>query len=460
MAKRESDKEFTVAARQDDQGENRESVPVYFLSLRVENVLCFGPKQTLDLSNGKGAPVPWTIILGDNGVGKTTLLKCLAGCEFTETILIGSKDGGEERVMLPRGFREECIQDLLVRGQPEITTQLCSGSDLRSAINGKTQPHMGHTSIGRRYCSPIDSSFGSLRCYGYGASRRMARASLSESDETQNSESLLDEGSELINAEEWLLQADYAASKDSSPAQKFARRRDQIKEVLIKLLPDVSDIRITTPTKEGQVSFLEFQTPYGWVRLQALSLGYRSMIAWVVDLATRLFKRFPNSPDPLAEPAVVLVDEIDLHLHPSWQRKILAYLSERFPNTQFIATAHSPLVVQAVEDANVVLLRKEGDHVVIENNRESVRGWRVDQILTSDLFGLPSARSLKYEALMAEREQILSKPKLTARDDKKLADIRSQLEVWPVGENAEDREAMDIIRRAAQSLKKKEKAGS
>src|SRR5215208_3433494 len=53
-------------------------LPAYFLSLTVENVRCFGPKQTLDLSDGKGRPAQWTIILGDNGVGKTTLLQCLS----------------------------------------------------------------------------------------------------------------------------------------------------------------------------------------------------------------------------------------------------------------------------------------------------------------------------------------------------------------------------------------------
>ncbi len=50
----------------------------YFLSLTVENIRCFGPAQTLDLSDGHGRPAPWTIILGENGLGKTTLLTCLA----------------------------------------------------------------------------------------------------------------------------------------------------------------------------------------------------------------------------------------------------------------------------------------------------------------------------------------------------------------------------------------------
>jgi predicted ATP-binding protein involved in virulence len=75
------------------------------------------------------------------------------------------------------------------------------------------------------------------------------------------------------------------------------------------------------------------------VRLSSLGLGYRTMIAWMVDLAVRLFKRYPDSEDPLAEPAIVLVDEIDLHMHPKWQRDIMQFLTDRFPT-------HIPLVME------------------------------------------------------------------------------------------------------------------
>src|SRR5262249_47394701 len=63
------------------EGKEPERLPAYFLSLSLENVRCFGPKQTLDLSDGNGKPAPWTIILGLNGTGKTTLLQSLVGFE-------------------------------------------------------------------------------------------------------------------------------------------------------------------------------------------------------------------------------------------------------------------------------------------------------------------------------------------------------------------------------------------
>ena len=175
----------------------------------------------------------------------------------------------------------------------------------------------------------------------------------------------------------------------------------------------------------------------------------------MVDFANRMFERYPRSNNPLNEPAIVLVDEIDLHLHPKWQRTIMNYLSERFVNTQFIVTAHSPLVVQSVTDVNVALLRREGDHVIIDNNPQAIKGWRADQILTSDLFGLPTARSVKIEKLQIQRRKILSKAKLTKTDQGKLRTIEHKMGELPTAETPVDIEAMKIIRGAAKSLKKR-----
>ena len=63
-------------------------------------------------------------------------------------------------------------------------------------------------------------------------------------------------------------------------------------------------------------------TPYGMVTLDALRLGYQTMTAWTVDLAWRLYLRYPEADEPMQEPAIVLIDELDLHLHPRWQRQL------------------------------------------------------------------------------------------------------------------------------------------
>jgi hypothetical protein len=304
----------------------------------------------------------------------------------------------------------------------------------------------GHTAIGR--------DISQLICYGYGATRRMGAVALSEQQGRDTTASLFSDDVTLLNAEEWLLQADYSALVDS-PLQKQARtRRDQLIEVLINLLPDVTDIRFVRPTELGRKPRVEVQVPYGWVSISDLSLGYRALVAWIVDLAYRMFERYPESENPLAEPAIVLVDEIDLHLHPKWQRQLISYLTERFPNTQFIVTAHSPLIVQAATDANIVLLRREGDHVVIDNDVEAIRGWRIDQVLTSDLFGLETARPPEYDELLAERTKLLGKAKLTKKDESRLKKLEAEIGDLPAGETAADVEAMDVIRRAAEVLKR------
>ena len=178
------------------------------------------------------------------------------------------------------------------------------------------------------------------------------------------------------------------------------------------------------------------------------------MIAWMVDFASRMVDRYSDGPDPLAEPAVVLVDEIDLHLHPKWQRELIGFLTERFPNTQFIATAHSPLIVQAAADANIALLRREGDHVVIDNDPDTIKNWRVDQILTSDLFGLKTARPPEIEDLLLHRRRLLTKPKLTRADKKKLTEIESKIGALPTGDSFEQAKTMELIRESIELLKR------
>jgi uncharacterized protein (TIGR02646 family) len=107
---------------------------------------------------------------------------------------------------------------------------------------------------------------------------------------------------------------------------------------------------------------------------------------------------------------------------------------------------------KAAPDAKVVVLRRRDDGVVIDNAPPSVRKWRIDQILTSELFDLPSARAPELDASIAERDAILAKPELTDQDQQRLTELREQLGALPHGDTPEGIEAMDIIRRAAKAL--------
>lgn len=432
----------------------------YFLSLDVERVLCFKDKQVLDLSDGNGNPAQWTVILGNNGVGKTTLLRCLAGMEVVHL--------PEYEDALPLLFRISSSKYL--RNWNDLETLFLSGARCSASfLSGIKLTEINEDSTlfprgeaPKVYCS-IDigvsisksdcwKSIENLQCYGYGAIRKPGKISLTDSFNSENSASLFLDDCELINAEEWLLQTDYSIKTASGQTyNRLKQQFDQMTDALKRILPDVEDIQIAPADEERSRPTTEFLTPYGWVQLSSLGLGYRTMIAWMVDLAARLFQRYPDSPDPLAEPAIVLVDEIDLHLHPKWQRTIMSFLTERFPNTQFIVTAHSPLVVQAAKNANIVLLRREGDRVVIDNNPEIVDNWRVDQVLTS-VFELPTARPADVEPLLIRRQELLSQAHLSESDEAELRELEAGIGTLPTGESLEDIKAMDIIRRAAKLL--------
>ena len=109
----------------------------------------------------------------------------------------------------------------------------------------------------------------------------------------------------------------------------------------------------------------------------------------------------------------------------------------------------------APKDANIVVLRKEGDHVVIDNNNESVQNWRLDQILNSDLFDFIGVRGPETEQWLEERKELLQKKTLTPEEQERLKVLNEQANALPTADDVEDIEAMEIIRKAAGYLKNK-----
>jgi predicted ATPase len=445
----------------------------YFASITVSGIRCFGPEQTLNLLDRWGNPARWTVLLGDNGVGKTTLLQVLALVAPVKT----SDFVKEQKTTALRPGAAELIKKLknvtavqaqfafglldvgMMRGETgfHISGELHYKSSIDSIEREETESSIEIDGSDLRHRFPPFPIF----CVGYGASRRIGAGSLDVAKDNPFA-SLFDDDAPLRNAEEWLILADYAANKESSAAKKIRAEAEltRVKEALVALLPDVQDIRVELSLRPGGVPRVEAKTHDGWIALRDLSLGYRATMAWMIDLAARMFEAYPDSKNPLAEPAVVLVDEIDLHLHPKWQRELLSHLSARFPQTQFIAAAHSPLVVQAAPDANIAVLRRQGDHVIIDQDVQSVRGWRVDQILTSELFDLPSARDPAQDELRQRREAILGKARLTKADKAELAKIEAELVDAPSGETPQQIEAMNLILRAASHLEKARGGGA
>ena len=119
------------------------------------------------------------------------------------------------------------------------------------------------------------------------------------------------------------------------------------------------------------------------LHLDQLSDGERSLLAIVADLIRRLSLANPEISDPLLGAGVVLVDEIELHLHPTWQRNVIEKLRTTFPNIQFIATTHSPFVIQSLRAGELINLDPEefGEYAdkSIEDIAENVMGVDVPQ---------------------------------------------------------------------------------
>jgi predicted ATPase len=426
---------------------------VYFSALFIRNVKCFKKEVYLNfLNKDKNAWKRWTIILGENGIGKTTLLQALASFEMAKKQLYYSDISYESKYGMIAAeptvrYGNKNIRVNVFNEKPTAYEEYdtMSINHIFSADGPPVIIEEGNADFARK-----------LVMFSYGAGRTMSNTVHTYDLSDGNSETLFTDDKTLINAEQWLLQFDYAASKDSAVKEFAIKKRDSVKAMLIDLLPDIEDIKILDPTKEQFNPSVSFKTSFGWLKISQLGLGYKTMIAWIVDLAARMFARYPDSDNPLAEPAIVLLDEIDLHLHPKWQRNIFKYLSDRFPATQFIVTAHSPLIVQAApEDVNLVVLQKKGDTVVIDQNLENVKRWRIDQILTSDLFGLESARDSETTAKLEERSMLLDKKARTVQEEKRLGELNELANSLPTADNKDDNDAMDIIRKAASYLKDK-----
>jgi predicted ATP-binding protein involved in virulence len=92
------------------------------------------------------------------------------------------------------------------------------------------------------------------------------------------------------------------------------------------------------------------------MELAQLSDGYRNLLALVLDFARRLAQAHPMWPNPLEAPGILVIDEIELHLHPRWQQTVIPSLRATFPNTQLIVTTHSPAVLTTVKREQIHLL--------------------------------------------------------------------------------------------------------
>jgi predicted ATP-binding protein involved in virulence len=456
------------------------SIPIYIKNLKLKNIRTFGEVE-LDFELKDGTLPQWTIILGDNGIGKSTLLQSVA---WMRPYLPYTKE------KTPADFKpapsiNDAQNELLIslvrknaatyQDTSYITATFQAGKELQSKTLSTSKntcdtkididlDNKGELSHVRSDLIMEGETFynNEVLIYAYSASRNLGKQNIDVDDLVDMIPGFINEKTVLYDAQEILHTVNYAAlGSDKSEQEKYQKYLSRVKEMLISLLPDfhnLDDVEITTPKlvnnklKPGEVLIT---TKHGEkIPFDDFSLGYRTVVSWSVDLSWRLFNKYPTSSNPLAETAIVLIDEIDLHLHPTWQIDIIANLSKHFPNIQFIATAHSPLMVQSALSSNFAILKSGEDGVEIINEPVDVDGWRVDQILTSEYFGLRSARGIEYANLLEKRSKLIAKDKLSAKEKNELQRITTELSAYPSGENSAEIEERKVIRQIISDYKK------
>ena len=156
-----------------------------------------------------------------------------------------------------------------------------------------------------------------------------------------------------------------------------------VRRAIESMVPEVSNPRIELRPLRFVVSVERKKGKPKELSIDQLSGGYRIMLALAADLARRMAQGNPHLDDPLQSEAIVLIDEVELHLHPSWQQRVLADLARTFPNTQLIVSTHSPQVLTTVKPERIFELRRENGGIVAEVASAPTYGAEAGDVLAT-----------------------------------------------------------------------------
>jgi len=318
----------------------------------------------------------WHVVLGDNGAGKSTLLKSIA------VALLGPRESYGLRQPWDAWLRDGCDAgeiELRIAWNPDFDgfagkgttpaadTVLPLGLKLARADDDTKAPSFEPL---KSKPDPNRHVWGSERGWfaaSYGPFRRftggVGRVEQSTSGtllRLNRHLSLYGEGIALTEGLEWLvgLRAEGLFQDDAhvllDPLKRFINQDG--------FLPSGVRLKDITPK---QVVFSDASGVS--IPVQELSDGYRSILSMTFELIRQLSFAFGpgqifdwNDPEKVWAGGVVLIDEVDAHLHPTWQKRIGFWLCEHFPNIQFIVSTHSPLICQAAEHGSILLLPRSG----------------------------------------------------------------------------------------------------
>lgn len=382
----------------------------------------------------------WTFLLGENGSGKTTLLRAialvLAGSEALPELL------GDPADWVRRGASEARIRAEMVTAQGEPrTAELRIGAE--EGIKGLFNRNEGLDQLDDALSHTPRSYF----TVGYGVSRRPAAeeersigrgASLFRHPRARSVATLFSPHASLTSLEAWAMDLDYRREGGY----------EIVRDAINSLLPGIELESIDRERGE-----LIFDTPDGRIPYRLLSEGYQNVAAWTGDLLYQITSAFEDYRDPFSARGLLLIDEIDLHLHPVWQRELMRFVETRFPHLQVVATTHSPLTVHQAQEGELFFLRREHAEgpTGLHAYDGAPRDLMLHQLLMSPMFGLATLDSRPVEVMKDEYRALRDADALTPERQRRLKQLSDELQDLPewsegIGSQDEIKSLMQDIR--------------
>jgi len=389
---------------------------MYLKKITLKNIRCFKKFEMTFDKKGESA-----LILGDNGDGKSTLLKSLAIGLCDESSAAG----------LHRELPGELVQKFSKEKEGRIIIEL-ENEKQKYKIETIIKSFPAFEFIKQKVYlngEPSDQKsfpWSDIFVCGYGPGRQtQGTADLEEYTAIDAVYTLFRYYEPMQNSElaiRRLVEKARSRVGKNNPKEKEKRAErmlDRIRDLLKHVLNlGEKDIIFITPTG------IDIKSHWGRNKLSSLGDGYKATVTWVMDfLSWRMLSG--KSLDPLTMTGIVLIDEIEQHLHPRWQINIMRLLQESFPKIQFIASTHSPLVASGCKHCNIISLQHG-----YAKEEKNVYGWLPEDVYR-EIMGLSEQRPAEFIEMIGRYGNLYKKSfinnKLSPSEKKELRNIRSRL---------------------------------
>ncbi|PTT76011.1 hypothetical protein DBR42_27705 [Pelomonas sp. HMWF004] len=361
---------------------------MHLRSLEIQNLRVF--KQATLAFPPVDTNVPYSnvhLFLGTNGSGKTSLLRAIVLAALGPILPSSGMRPFSLVRRMDRGRRGKCV----IGAAFSLGKQDGRSPQVRSTTTLQAMAGFNDKLLDAKFApaaeKPLwDDDSPAYLVLGYGATRLpepegtfSAKRDRSRMLRYQRIAGLFEEYVPLRALRNWL------------PQYHDQQRHAQVVDLINELLQDVNVRLHRQPVDDEYL----FEIRGSKLPLSALSDGYRAYVGWISDLLCHLCESTPPTQSLRSSEGIVLIDEIDLHLHPQWQRVIIDRLSKTFPQLQFFVTSHSPLIAGTLPAANTFIVQGSGKQAVVIPSPHEVFGWSADQILSSPLFAETPPRNAR-----------------------------------------------------------------